>query len=131
MIKAVHVVFQAVAYQHFDRARLPTFWWSPIWHTGTPTLQDFKEAARLSAEAKSAALEAEKRWELAQQLAEQALIVEERERAAILEVQERQAAVEGASLTLVRGRYHLLQVSCYPVPSGTVPSLLCRSLASP
>jgi len=74
-------------------------------------MQDFKEAARLSAEAKSAILEAEKKKELAHQLGKRAASLEAEEQVALLMVQEKQDLVEGASLLVVRGRFQLLQVS--------------------
>ena len=73
-------------------------------------LQDFKEAARLSAEAKTAVLEADKNSKEAAGLAEKVKLLEKEEQSAVLEIQDGQALVDAARLALVRARYHLLQV---------------------
>ena len=55
-------------------------------------------------------LAAEKSREEATSLAERATALEKEERSAVLEVQDKQALAEAARLTLVRARFHLLQV---------------------
>ena len=73
-------------------------------------MQNFKEAARLSAEAKTAVLEADKSRKEAASLAEKVKLLENEEQSAVQDIRNRQALVDTARLALVRARYHLLQV---------------------
>lgn len=79
---------------------------------GTPlTMQDFREAARLSAEAKSLAIAAEQSDAEARKLANEATAMEAEEKERLEQMKACEAAEVKAEESLAEAHWHLLQVT--------------------